>query len=78
MNQGQVKDWRDLCQAAAIEQDPHKLMTLVAELVKALDSRHKKAEAAAESSNDCGQSSLPRRCAVEDRSDTTCESAISL
>lgn len=78
MNQCQVKDWRELCQAAASEQDPNKLMKLVAEIIKALDSRDKKAGSAAEKSKDCSRSSLPQRCAVGDRGDTTCESAISL
>ena len=43
MDQGSDKNWRDLCQAAATEQDPDKLMALVAEIIKALDARNRKA-----------------------------------
>ena len=78
MNQGQAKDWRDLCQAAASEQDPNKLMALVAEIIKALDNRDKKVGSATENTKDCSGSSLPNRRAVEHRGDTTCGSAISL
>jgi len=40
MNQDQTKDWRELCKAAANEPDPKKLMTLVAQITKALDERN--------------------------------------
>jgi hypothetical protein len=39
MNQDHVKDWRELCKAAANELDPKKLMALVAEITRALDER---------------------------------------
>jgi hypothetical protein len=32
-------DWRDLCEAASKEQDPEKLRTIIAELIKVLDER---------------------------------------
>jgi hypothetical protein len=34
-----TRDWRKLCEAAAKEQDPEKLMALVMELNKALEER---------------------------------------
>ena len=39
MDQDRVKDWRELCQAAANELDPKKLMALIAEITRALDER---------------------------------------
>jgi hypothetical protein len=36
MDQGRDKNWQDLCQAAATEQDPNKLMALVVEIIKTL------------------------------------------
>ena len=39
MHQDQTKDWRELCEAAANEQDPKKLMVLVAEITRVLDER---------------------------------------
>jgi len=33
------RTWRELCEAACKEPDPEQLMTLVSELVKALDGR---------------------------------------
>jgi hypothetical protein len=42
MNQKPDNKWRELCQAAATEQDSKKLMELVAEIVKRLDERHRK------------------------------------
>jgi hypothetical protein len=36
-----IKDWRELCRAAANESDPAKLINLIAELTKALDERNK-------------------------------------
>ena len=38
----QPKDWRRLCEAATKEEDPAKLMALVAEINVALDERHRK------------------------------------
>lgn len=44
MDQGSDKNWQDLCQAAATEQDPKKLMILVAEIIETLDDRNKRPE----------------------------------
>ncbi len=46
MNQNPDNKWRDLCQAAATEQNSKKLMELVAEIVKELDERHRKGKPA--------------------------------
>jgi hypothetical protein len=32
-------DWREICEAASQELDPEKLMSLVSELIKVLDTR---------------------------------------
>jgi hypothetical protein len=42
MNQDRDNKWRQLCQAAAAEQDSKRLMELVAELNKELDNRDRK------------------------------------
>ena len=42
MHQDRDKDWQDLYQAAATEQDPKKLMALVSEIIKALEERERK------------------------------------
>ena len=34
-----VKDWKQLCSQASVEQDPKKLLEIIAELEKALDQR---------------------------------------
>ncbi len=39
MDQDRVKDWRELCEAAANEPDPKKLMAPIAEITRALDER---------------------------------------
>jgi hypothetical protein len=44
MDQGSDKNWQDLCQAAATEQDPKKLMMLVAEIIETLDDRNRRPE----------------------------------
>ena len=44
MDQGHEKDWRELCQAAAIEKDPDKLMALVDKINKALGELRRKPE----------------------------------
>ncbi len=59
MDQGREKNWRELCQAAAVEQDPNKLMTLVAELNRVLDELHRKPRSGAADKKDCGRVSLP-------------------
>jgi hypothetical protein len=43
MDQGRDKNWQDLCQAAATEQDPKKLMMFVAQIIKTLDDRKRRA-----------------------------------
>jgi hypothetical protein len=42
MDQDQSKDWRAICEAAANEVDPAKLMALISELTRALDARDQK------------------------------------
>ena len=42
MAQDQPKDWRKLCEAAAKEEDPDKLMALVAQINIALDESERK------------------------------------
>ena len=34
--------WRELCEQAAVEQDPEKLMELVAEITRLLDEKQKR------------------------------------
>jgi len=48
MDQGRVKDWRELCKAAANERDPKKLMALIAEITRALDERDERRNIAGE------------------------------
>lgn len=76
MNQDQVKDWRDLCEAAASEQDPNKLMALVAQIVTAVDDRDKRVRSAPGKTKHDHESSLPKT--VELSGDSTCASVISL
>jgi hypothetical protein len=76
MNQDQVKDWRDLCEAAASEQDPNKLMALVAQIITAVDDRNRRVGSAAGKTKNDHESSLPRP--VEHSGDSTCASVISL
>ena len=45
IDQDQTRDWRELCKAAANEQDPKKLMALIAEISKALDDRDRRRNA---------------------------------
>lgn len=42
MDRDRTRDWRELCRAAANEPDPAKLMSLIAELTRALEERDKK------------------------------------
>ena len=53
IDQGLERDWQDLCQAVATEQDPKKLTALVARLVKALDERDRRTQSAPESKKGC-------------------------
>jgi hypothetical protein len=48
MDQDRVKDWRELCKAAANELDPKKLMALIAEISRALDERDERRNIASE------------------------------
>jgi hypothetical protein len=52
MDQDGVKDWRELCKAAANELDPNKLMALVGEISRALDERDKKRSIGSENEKD--------------------------
>jgi hypothetical protein len=52
MDQDRVKDWRELCKAAANELDPKKLMALIAEITRALDERDKKRNIAIKNARD--------------------------
>jgi len=49
MDQDRVKDWRELCKAAANELDPKKLIALIAEITRALDERDERRNIASES-----------------------------
>ena len=77
MDQGSDKNWQDLCQAAATEQDPKKLMMLVSEIIKTLDDRDRKARPAVVSSEGCEESSIPNVYEVGCK-DQTCESGFSI
>jgi hypothetical protein len=74
MDQGRDKNWRDLCQAAATEQDPNKLMELVAEIIKTLDARNRKAGSAA----DCSGASLASLYAIGQTKDQLCKKGLTL
>jgi hypothetical protein len=63
MDQSSDKKWQDLCQAAATEQDPKKLMLLVAEIINTLD-RNRRAGPPAVTTEDCSRSSFPNVYAV--------------
>lgn len=41
------RTWQELCEAASKEPDPEQLMTLISELIKALDHRKRPATPAA-------------------------------
>jgi len=79
MNQVTDKTWQDLCQAAATEQDPKKLMMLVAQIIKKLDDRDRKDSAPAVNNNnkDCEGSSSPNVYDVDCKGQT-CESGLSV
>ena len=44
MDQDRVKDWRELCKAAANELDPKKLMALIAEITQGARRARREAE----------------------------------
>ncbi len=48
MDQDRVKDWQELCKAAANEPDTKKLMALIAEITRALDERDERRNIASE------------------------------
>ena len=56
-NQGHEKDWRELCKAAATEEDPDKLMELVDEINKALGELRRKPKFAVQNKKTCGGNS---------------------
>ena len=58
-DQGHKKDWRELCQAAAIEEDPDKLMELIDEINKALGELHRNPEFTVENKDKSGGNSSP-------------------
>jgi hypothetical protein len=78
MEQNRDKNWQDLCQAAATEQNPRKLMALVAEILKTLDDRDRKAGSPARNKERLWGSPLPTRCAGVHRRGTTCGSGLSV
>ena len=41
---GEKRDWQELCEAASKEHDPAQLMSLISELMKALDERRTPAD----------------------------------
>jgi hypothetical protein len=80
MDQHRNKNWQDLCQAAATEQDPKKLMALVAGILKALDERDCKTDSGQlkTTEKDYGGTGSPPSSAVGRDSDTRCESVLSI
>jgi hypothetical protein len=78
MDQGSDKNWQELCQAAATEQDPKKLMMFVAEIIKTLDDRKRRAGPSVVNRKDGDGSPFPNVYAVGQSKDQTCESGLSL
>jgi hypothetical protein len=77
MDQGSDKNWQDLCQAAATEQDPKKLMMLVAEIIEMLDDRNRRFRSPVVRGQDCDESPFPSVRPVGRPKDQTCESGLS-
>jgi hypothetical protein len=77
MDQGSDKNWQDLCQAAATEQDPKKLMMLVTQIIKALDDRNRRAGPPVVNRTDCDGGSIPQVYEVGHK-DQSCESGLSI
>lgn len=77
MDQGGDKNWQDLCQAAATEQDPKKLMMLVADIIKALDDRNRRREPLIANIQDRFGGPFPNIDPVGRVKDQTCESGLS-
>lgn len=78
MDQGSDKNWQDLCQAAATEQDPKKLMKLVAEIIEKLDDRRRRPDPPVVNRQDREGSSFLNVYPVEGAKDQTCESGLSI
>jgi hypothetical protein len=72
------KNWQDLCQAAATEQDPKKLMMLVGEIIKTLDDRNKRTAPPVVNRKDCDGSFFPNVSVVRQPKEQTCESGSSI
>lgn len=47
---GEKRDWRVLCEAVGKEKDPEQLITLITELMKALDERKTSVKASPDTS----------------------------
>lgn len=77
MDQGTDKNWRDLCQSAATEQDPKKLMMIVAEIIETLDDRNRRREPLIANMQDRDGGPFPNIDPVGRAKDQTCESSLS-
>ena len=63
--QDRTRDWRELCNQAATELDPAKLMNLIAELTRALSERDRNRQpATGEDTKNCRGISLQRKLTV--------------
>jgi hypothetical protein len=71
-----IRNWQDLCQAAA-EQDQKKLMMLVAEIIETLDDRNRRPEPPVVNRQDRDGSPFPNVYPVARAKDQTCESGLS-
>lgn len=58
------RDWRELCQEAASELDPVKLMNLIAQLTKALNERDRNRQPATAEEKNSKAITLQRKLAV--------------
>ena len=77
MDQGSDKNWQDLCQAAATEQDPKKLMMLVAEIIETLDDRNRRSKSPVVKRQDGDGSPFRNVYPVGWSKEQTCESGLS-
>lgn len=64
MDQDHAKDWRELCEAAANELDPKKLMALIAEMTRALDERDERRNIASENERTTSPGSSSEYCGL--------------
>ena len=78
MDQGSDKNWQDLCQAAATEQDPKKLMVLVSEIIETLDDRNRRREPLMANMQDRDERLFPNIDPVGRAKGQTCESDLSI